>query len=651
MHNAPRAHTTHAQRHARSNEQTQQTRHTQPHAEVTYAALQQQEEDDEKAETAAAAAIARRSPSLAPSAVAHAAARASDDVHTALSSLKTENTLLGSIIQQLQLDRQNKANLLRETAKAKEALEARCGQLEAQLGNEGELKDALVAQSSELSSATQALRLLKLSSHRQIAEVCASWKAEVEQVRQEKEQEIRNLRNRHGAYMHAGWGRSGGRVAPRPDSQTQQQRAPSQQQQQRAGAFSSQNDAPTRPFSQQSGFSHRSHPDASSVRDGQTTAPSKATIQGEQQQQQQQQQQQEEDGAEDFAHEWDGAHPLHIEERCSMLELALEREQASNISLRSAALATSHQTAQLHDRLAALTTQSRAQLESIQDLQAKLYAQQGLLEGYEVQRRMQQSRKVLDQLHVDQPVSAGAPAAVSGAPTKAAVAASAGNAAGLASSASSFNASAAASASSTGVAASDAQTAAALRLLQSELSEERRLASELRALYSLSQDTERSLRSQLIHSTDFSLGLQQSLKELQVAHREQAEEAVEISARMLRIERDYHRALREVRYANQLLRAASEGGQLHETQELDTPPSSLLQPRVPGPPANAANSDSNHALHFAAAATDEDEITQITNAARRHAPPPPQTSSHEMSAERDRPAQHQQLRQQPARFR
>lgn len=327
-----------------------------------------------------------------------------------------------------------------------------------------------------------------------------------------------------------------------------------------------------------------------------------------------------------------------------MLELALEREQASNLTLRSAALANGQETTLLHDRLAALTTQSRAQLESIQDLQAKLYSLQGQLEGYEVQRRMQQSRRVLDQLQLDQPVAALAPAAVSGVPTKTATAAA------LASASSSLSASTSASFTASSAAASassaDPQTAAALRLLQSELTEERRLVTELRALYSLSHDTERSLRAQLIASTDFSLGLQKSLKSAQASHRSLSEENLETQTRLLRIERDYHRALREVRYANQLLRAQGGG---EESQELDTPSPSLSPSSLQHHPTNQASS-SYHALHFAATSPDEDEITQITNAARSHAPPPLSKAGHdrsrELAAERDRPAQ-----QQPSRFR
>lgn len=66
-------------------------------------------DDEFRLQPAAAVAAQPAAPSAAAAAApSHAHSRAQDDVHGQLAALKAENTLLGSIIQQLQLDRQNK---------------------------------------------------------------------------------------------------------------------------------------------------------------------------------------------------------------------------------------------------------------------------------------------------------------------------------------------------------------------------------------------------------------------------------------------------------------------------------------------------------------------------------------------------------------
>jgi hypothetical protein len=97
---------------------------------------------------------------------------------------------LGSIVTSLQSERSKLSTQLAEQNSSMEAQAARLAEVDNLSAEKNELSDALLAAHAVADEQTTALRLLKLSSHRQVAEVVQSWKNEMQQLADAKDHEM-----------------------------------------------------------------------------------------------------------------------------------------------------------------------------------------------------------------------------------------------------------------------------------------------------------------------------------------------------------------------------------------------------------------------------------------------------------------------------
>ena len=82
-----------------------------------------------------------------------------DELQAALSQLQAENTLLGSIVQQLQTERHKQTAQLQHSRTVQEQQQQRIIQLEQEQIDTQELKDALIEAHTSLDEQTTALRV------------------------------------------------------------------------------------------------------------------------------------------------------------------------------------------------------------------------------------------------------------------------------------------------------------------------------------------------------------------------------------------------------------------------------------------------------------------------------------------------------------